>query len=63
MQHVNIKETTIRWEAVPSDFAQLGSRALIAELLLNEFSPACDALGSRKAIYENSFSRQRDGRI
>jgi hypothetical protein len=63
MLRVSIKETTVRWEAVPSDFEKPGSRSLIAKLLLNEVSSACNALGSRNAIFENSFARQKDGRI
>jgi hypothetical protein len=89
MLRVKIKETVVRWEAVPSDFEQLGgspgsaglwparsyagqrpalpdyfrSRSLIAELLLNEFSLACDTLSPYKAISGNSFARQKDRRI
>ena len=45
-----MKEAGIRWEPVPSDYEQLGGRALIAKLLLNEVPPACDALGPHNKL-------------
>jgi len=47
---VNMKENQIRWEPVPKDYEQLGGRALIAKLLLNEVPPACDALGPHNKL-------------
>jgi aldehyde:ferredoxin oxidoreductase len=50
MLRVNMKETVIRWESVPPEYEQLGGRALIAKLLLNEIPPACDALGPHNKL-------------
>ena len=36
---VNMKETGVRWEPVSAEYEQLGGRALIAKLLLNEIPP------------------------
>ena len=47
---VNMKENQIRWEPVPKEYEQLGGRALIAKLLLNEVPPACDALGPHNKL-------------
>jgi hypothetical protein len=58
-----MKEAAIPWEPVPDIYEQPGDRALIAKLLLNEVPPACDALGPRNSISENSFARRKDGRI
>jgi hypothetical protein len=57
-----MKDAAICWERVPSDFGQLGGRALIAQLLPDEVLPACNALGLRNAIAENYFARRKDGR-
>ena len=45
-----MKEARIRWEPVPQDYEQVGGRALIAKLLLNEIPPACDALGPHNKL-------------
>ena len=50
MLRVNMKEAVIRWEPVPPEYEQLGGRALIAKLLLNEIPPACDALGPHNKL-------------
>jgi aldehyde:ferredoxin oxidoreductase len=50
MLRVNMKEAAIRWEPVPPEYEQLGGRALIAKLLLNEIPPACDALGPHNKL-------------
>jgi aldehyde:ferredoxin oxidoreductase len=47
---VDMREAQIRWESVPSEYEQLGGRALIAKLLLNEVPPACDALGPHNKL-------------
>lgn len=47
---VNMKEGAINWEPVPEIYEQLGGRALIAKLLLNEIRPACDALGPHNKL-------------
>ena len=45
-----MKEAQIRWEPVPQEYEQVGGRALIAKLLLNEIPPACDALGPHNKL-------------
>jgi aldehyde:ferredoxin oxidoreductase len=50
MLRVNMKEAAIRWEPVPPEYEQLGGRALIAKLLLDEVPPACDALGPHNKL-------------
>jgi aldehyde:ferredoxin oxidoreductase len=50
MLRVNMKEAAIRWEPVPPEYEQVGGRALIAKLLLNEIPPACDALGPHNKL-------------
>lgn len=50
MLRVDMKEARIRWEAVPQEYEQVGGRALIAKLLLNEIPPACDALGPHNKL-------------
>jgi aldehyde:ferredoxin oxidoreductase len=47
---VNMKEAGVRWEPVPAEYEQLGGRALIAKLLLNEIPPDCDALGPHNKL-------------
>jgi aldehyde:ferredoxin oxidoreductase len=47
---VNMKEAVIKYEPVPQEYEQLGGRALIAKLLLNEIQPACDALGPHNKL-------------
>jgi aldehyde:ferredoxin oxidoreductase len=47
---VNMKEANVQWEPVPQEYEQLGGRALIAKLLLNEIPPACDALGPHNKL-------------
>lgn len=47
---VSMKDTGIRWETVPKEYEQLGGRALIARLLLNEIPPACDPLGPHNKL-------------
>ena len=42
---VNMSDLQLRWEPVPQIYEQLGGRALIAKLLLEEILPTCDALG------------------
>ena len=50
MLRIDMKETQVRWEPVPKEYEQLGGRALIAKLLLNEVPPACDALGPHNKL-------------
>ena len=50
MLRVDMKEARIRWEPVPQEYEQVGGRALIAKLLLNEIPPACDALGPHNKL-------------
>lgn len=45
-----MKESQITWEPVPQEYEQLGGRALIAKLLLDEVPPACDALGPHNKL-------------
>jgi aldehyde:ferredoxin oxidoreductase len=47
---VNMKESAILWEPVPSHYERLGGRALIGKILLNEVPPACDALGPHNKL-------------
>jgi aldehyde:ferredoxin oxidoreductase len=47
---INMKDSQVRWEPVPNEYEQLGGRALIARLLLNEVPPACDALGPHNKL-------------
>ena len=47
---VNMKEAGVRWEPVSAEYEQLGGRALIAKLLLNEIPPDCDALGPHNKL-------------
>lgn len=47
---VNMSEGHVDWEPVPPAYDQLGGRALIARLLLEEISPTCDALGSHNKL-------------
>jgi aldehyde:ferredoxin oxidoreductase len=47
---VNMNQSEIHWEAVPSEYEQLGGRAFIAKLLLAEVPPACDALGPHNKL-------------
>ncbi|MEJ2246724.1 MAG: aldehyde ferredoxin oxidoreductase N-terminal domain-containing protein [Acidobacteriota bacterium] len=47
---VNMKENGVRWEPVSAEYEQLGGRALIAKLLLNEIPPDCDALGPHNKL-------------
>ena len=49
---VNMSEHQLHWEPVPPVYDQLGGRALIARLLLEEIPPTCDALGpANKLIF------------
>jgi aldehyde:ferredoxin oxidoreductase len=50
MLRIDMRESQIRWEPVPKEYEQLGGRALIAKLLLNEVPPACDALGPHNKL-------------
>lgn len=50
MLRVDMKEAHARYEPVPQEYEQLGGRALIAKLLLNEIPPACDALGPHNKL-------------
>jgi len=45
-----MKEAQVRWEPVPKEYEQVGGRALIAKVLLNEIPPACDALGPHNKL-------------
>jgi aldehyde:ferredoxin oxidoreductase len=45
-----MKEGVFKWEPVPQEYDQLGGRALIARILLNEVPPACDALGPHNKL-------------
>jgi aldehyde:ferredoxin oxidoreductase len=47
---VDMSESKVRWETVPSLYAHLGGRALIARLLLEEIPPACEALGPQNKL-------------
>jgi aldehyde:ferredoxin oxidoreductase len=42
---VDMHQLQTRWEPVPAAYERLGGRALIAQLLLEEVPPTCDALG------------------
>jgi aldehyde:ferredoxin oxidoreductase len=42
---VDINQLQVRWEPTPNIYEQLGGRAIIAKLLLEEIPPTCDALG------------------
>ena len=50
MLRIDMKDSQIRWEVVPKEYEQLGGRALIVRLLLNEVPPACDALGPHNKL-------------
>jgi aldehyde:ferredoxin oxidoreductase len=47
---VNMSEGKVNWEPVPPVYEQLGGRALIARLLLEEIPPTCDALGAHNKL-------------
>ncbi|HSW40053.1 MAG TPA: aldehyde ferredoxin oxidoreductase N-terminal domain-containing protein, partial [Acidobacteriota bacterium] len=47
---VNMNKAAVNWEPVPQEYEQLGGRALIAKLLLNEIPPDCDALGPHNKL-------------
>ena len=42
---VDMNQSQVRWEPVPTVYERLGGRALIAKLLLEEVPPACEPLG------------------
>jgi aldehyde:ferredoxin oxidoreductase len=50
MLRIDMKEAQARWEPVPKEYEQVGGRALIAKVLLNEIPPACDALGPHNKL-------------
>lgn len=50
MLRIDMKEAQVRWEPVPKEYEQVGGRALIAKVLLNEIPPACDALGPHNKL-------------
>ena len=50
LMRVNMEKLEVRWEPVPPVFEQLGGRALIAKLLLEEILPACEALGPHNKL-------------
>jgi len=47
---VNMKQLQVEWDQVPTVYEQLGGRALIARLLLEEVPPTCDALGPHNKL-------------
>jgi len=47
---VNMSAHQVHWDAVPPVYEQLGGRALIARLLLEEIPPTCDALGPNNRL-------------
>lgn len=47
---VNMSELEVSWEPVPAKYIQLGGRALIARLLLEEIPPECDPLGKHNKL-------------
>jgi aldehyde:ferredoxin oxidoreductase len=47
---VNMSVCQIEWAPVPPIYEQLGGRALIARLLLEEIPPTCDALGQHNKL-------------
>ena len=47
---VDMKEQAVKSEAVPAAYEHLGGRGLIAELLLAEVPPRCDALGPHNKL-------------
>jgi len=47
---VNMNKADVCWDPVPAEYEQLGGRALIAKLLLNEIPPDCDALGPHNKL-------------
>jgi aldehyde:ferredoxin oxidoreductase len=47
---VDIGQLEVHWEPVPPAYEQLGGRALIAKLLLEEIPPTCDALGPHNKL-------------
>jgi aldehyde:ferredoxin oxidoreductase len=47
---VNMNKAEVGREPVPAEYQQLGGRALIAKLLLNEIPPDCDALGPHNKL-------------
>lgn len=47
---VNMSELKVDWEPVPPIYEQLGGRALIARVLLEEVPPTCDALGPHNKL-------------
>ncbi len=47
---VNMNKVEVGQETVSAEYEQLGGRALIAKLLLNEIPPDCDALGPHNKL-------------
>lgn len=47
---VDMNHSSVRWEAVPPMYEQLGGRALIARILLEEVPPTCDAMGPHNKL-------------
>jgi len=47
---VDMGQFEVRWEPVSPVFEQLGGRALIAKLLLEEIPPTCDVLGPHNKL-------------
>jgi len=45
-----MNKVEVSWEPVPAEYEQVGGRALIAKLLLNEIPPDCDALGPHNKL-------------
>ena len=47
---VVMNQSEVRWEPVPAVYQQLGGRALIARILLEEVPPTCDALSPQNKL-------------
>ncbi len=47
---VDMKQLQVRSEAVPAVYEHVGGRGLIAELLVQEVPPRCDALGPHNKL-------------
>ena len=45
-----MKTQEVQFETVPEKYQNLGGRALIAKLLLEEIPPTCDALGPHNKL-------------
>lgn len=47
---LNVSDSTIKIDHLPTEYSTLGGRGLIAKMLLNEVKPSCDPLGQHNKL-------------